>query len=154
MGGQDAFERSIASLHDAMLDDNRWPGSSALIDEARALTGNDLIVSEGPPGCEPVQDSTKSQETRYLLGKSAVCAGQNGSENGWQYGWQWRAKPKIENPAFGDHPAAPSAGLRLARCGASGRLLPAGAIMPTLVRRRPRATSMTGSRPRTTPMHW
>ncbi len=48
MGDQDAFERILASLHDAMLDDTRWPGTSALIDEACALTGNDLIVSEGP----------------------------------------------------------------------------------------------------------
>ena len=48
MGDQDPFERILASLHDAMLDDSRWPGTSALIDEACDLTGNDLIVSEGP----------------------------------------------------------------------------------------------------------
>ena len=48
MGDQDAFERTLASLHDAMLDDTRWPGTSALIDEACGLRGNDLIVSEGP----------------------------------------------------------------------------------------------------------
>ena len=48
MGDQDAFERSIASLNDAMLDDSRWPGASARIDEACGLTGNDLIVREGP----------------------------------------------------------------------------------------------------------
>ena len=48
MGDQDAFERILASLHDAMLDNSRWPGTSALIDEACGLTGNDLIVSEGP----------------------------------------------------------------------------------------------------------
>ncbi len=39
MGDQDAFERTLASLHDAMLDDSRWPGASALIDEACGLTG-------------------------------------------------------------------------------------------------------------------
>ena len=49
MGGeQDAFERIVASLHDAMLDDARWPATSALIDEACGLTGNDLIIREGP----------------------------------------------------------------------------------------------------------
>ena len=48
MDDQDAFKRIIASLHDAMLDDTRWPGASALIDEACGLTGNDLIVREGP----------------------------------------------------------------------------------------------------------
>ena len=47
MGKQDAFERILASLHDAMLDDTRWSGTSALIDQACDLTGNDPIVSEG-----------------------------------------------------------------------------------------------------------
>jgi hypothetical protein len=48
MGQQDAFERILASLHDSMLDDAHWSGVSALLDEACGLTGNDLIVSEGP----------------------------------------------------------------------------------------------------------
>ena len=49
MGGeQDAFERIVASVHDAMLDDARWPATAALIDEACGLTGNDLIIREGP----------------------------------------------------------------------------------------------------------
>ena len=48
MGAQDEFEHILASLHEAMLDDGGWPGTSALIDEACGLTGNDLIVSEGP----------------------------------------------------------------------------------------------------------
>ena len=47
-GDHDAFERILASMHDAMLDDARWPGVSALIDETCGLTGNDLIVREGP----------------------------------------------------------------------------------------------------------
>ena len=49
MSGHDAFERSMASLYDAMLDDTRWPATSALIDEACGLTGNGLMVAEGPP---------------------------------------------------------------------------------------------------------
>ena len=48
MGEQDGFERIVASLHDATLDDSRWPATSALIDETCGLTGNDLIVREGP----------------------------------------------------------------------------------------------------------
>ena len=48
MGELDAFERIVASAYDAMLDDARWPATSALIDEACGLTGNDLIVREGP----------------------------------------------------------------------------------------------------------
>ena len=48
MSDQDAFERILASLYDAMLDDSHWPTTSALIDEACDLTGNALLVAEGP----------------------------------------------------------------------------------------------------------
>ena len=48
MSGQDAFERILASLYEAMLDDRHWPATSALIDEACGLTGNTLMVGEGP----------------------------------------------------------------------------------------------------------
>ena len=48
MGDQDAFERILAALYDAMLDDTRWPVTSALIDEACGLTGNGLVAAEGP----------------------------------------------------------------------------------------------------------
>ena len=64
MGEQDAFERILTSLHDAMLDDARWPGVSARIDEACGLTGNDLIVSEGP------------QDDHRVLFVGAYCRGQ------------------------------------------------------------------------------
>ena len=39
MSDQDAFERILASLYDAMLDDVHWPSTSALIDEACGSTG-------------------------------------------------------------------------------------------------------------------
>ena len=48
MSGQDAFERILASLYDAMLDDTHWPATSALIDEACGITGHVLLVGEGP----------------------------------------------------------------------------------------------------------
>ena len=48
MNNQDTFERILASLYDAMLDDARWPATSALIDEACGITGNGLMVAEGP----------------------------------------------------------------------------------------------------------
>ena len=48
MSQQNAFKRILASLHDAMLDDTLWPGTSALIDEACGITGNTLLVGEGP----------------------------------------------------------------------------------------------------------
>ena len=48
MSDQNAFERILASLHDAMLDDAHWPATSALIDEACGLTSNALLVGEGP----------------------------------------------------------------------------------------------------------
>ena len=49
MSEQAAFERVVASLYDAMLDETHWPATSALIDEACGLTGNALLVAEGPP---------------------------------------------------------------------------------------------------------
>ena len=48
MSEQPAFERILASLYDAVIDDARWPATSALIDEACGITGNDLMVGEGP----------------------------------------------------------------------------------------------------------
>ena len=48
MSDRDAFERILASLYDAMLDETRWPDTSALIDEACGTTGNSLMVGEGP----------------------------------------------------------------------------------------------------------
>ena len=44
-----AFARVLASLYDAMLDETLWPATSALLDEACGLTGNALLVGEGPP---------------------------------------------------------------------------------------------------------
>ena len=49
MSDQDAFERILAALHEAMLDDTLWPATSALIDEACGTVGNALLISEGPP---------------------------------------------------------------------------------------------------------
>ena len=48
MSEQVVFERTLASLHDAMLDDTRWPATSALIDEACGMTGNTILTGEGP----------------------------------------------------------------------------------------------------------
>ena len=42
MGQQEAVEHGMASLHDVLL------AVAALIDEACSLTGNDLLVGEGP----------------------------------------------------------------------------------------------------------
>ena len=48
MSGRDAFERILAAIYEAMLDDAHWPAASALIDEACGVRGNDLFVAEGP----------------------------------------------------------------------------------------------------------
>ncbi len=48
MSGQDAFERTLGAMYDALLDDARWSAASALIDEACGIRGNDLFVAEGP----------------------------------------------------------------------------------------------------------
>ena len=48
MTDQAALERILAVLNDAMLDDAHWPAATALIDEACGLSGNALMVGEGP----------------------------------------------------------------------------------------------------------
>ncbi|MDE3261271.1 MAG: helix-turn-helix transcriptional regulator [Acidobacteriota bacterium] len=48
MTEQDAFERILAALYESMLDDSRWPATSALIDEACGLVGNTILLGEGP----------------------------------------------------------------------------------------------------------
>jgi len=48
MSDRDAFERILGSLHDAMLDDSRWPATSSLIDECCGSKGNSLNVTVGP----------------------------------------------------------------------------------------------------------
>ena len=42
----DAFERILGLLHEATLDDSRWPATSALIDEACGIGGSNLVVGE------------------------------------------------------------------------------------------------------------
>ena len=48
MSQQDLFERILASLHEATLDDAHWPATAALIDAACGIEGNELFVTEGP----------------------------------------------------------------------------------------------------------
>ena len=50
MGQQDMFNRVLASLHEAALNDAYWPAASALIDEACGAMGNELVVGQGPLG--------------------------------------------------------------------------------------------------------
>ena len=47
MNRLDPFERLLASLHDAALDDALWPAASRLTDEACGATGSSVIVGEG-----------------------------------------------------------------------------------------------------------
>ena len=47
MSQREAFERVVASLQEAALDDAPWPAASALIDDACGASGNSIIVSRG-----------------------------------------------------------------------------------------------------------
>ena len=49
MGQQDRFDRILASLHDATLDDAHWPATAGLIDEACGTKGNSLAIAHGQP---------------------------------------------------------------------------------------------------------
>ena len=50
MSEKDTFDRILASLHEAALDDGRWPAASALIDDALQAEGNALVVGADQPG--------------------------------------------------------------------------------------------------------
>ena len=47
MTQQDVFTNLLAAMHDAALDDARWPAAARLIDDAGGSKGNELIVAEG-----------------------------------------------------------------------------------------------------------
>ena len=47
MNPRDPFERLLAALQGAALDDARWPGASRLIDEACGATGSSFVVGDG-----------------------------------------------------------------------------------------------------------
>ena len=47
MSRQEQFERIVAALHDAALDDTLWPGTSALIDDAVGMAGSHLTIVSG-----------------------------------------------------------------------------------------------------------
>lgn len=47
MSQRDAFERILAALHEAALDDTRWLAASALIDDACQAKGNLLVFGDG-----------------------------------------------------------------------------------------------------------
>ena len=53
MTGESRFDRLLAGLYEAMLDDARWPAASALIDEVCGSKGN-MLVSGGGGGEEDV----------------------------------------------------------------------------------------------------
>lgn len=46
MNPDDAFERILASLYQAMLDEAHWPETCALIDETCGVRGTALVVGE------------------------------------------------------------------------------------------------------------
>ena len=50
MSQSDTFDRVLASLNDAALDDALWPKAAAFIDEACGLTGNELVVGKRSAG--------------------------------------------------------------------------------------------------------
>ena len=44
MSERETFERILASLHEAALDDTRWSSASALIDDALGAHGNCMAL--------------------------------------------------------------------------------------------------------------
>ena len=57
MNEREKFERILASVHEAALDDARWPSASALIDDALGVHGN----------CLAFADLNSSKELQFLF---------------------------------------------------------------------------------------
>ncbi|MCY4645666.1 MAG: helix-turn-helix transcriptional regulator [Gammaproteobacteria bacterium] len=55
MSERDAFDRILASMHEATLDDGRWPTTSRLIDDVLGAKGNSLVFGGGRPGDDAVR---------------------------------------------------------------------------------------------------
>ncbi len=49
MNRSDAYERTVATLHKAMLDDAHWPTASECIEEACGIIGSGILFGEGSP---------------------------------------------------------------------------------------------------------
>ena len=86
-----AFERILASLYDAMLDDARWPAASALIDEACGITGNDLMVGEGP---------TDDVRARFVGAGVAKPPSSRTSNRAWGKAWRSRGSSRHNTPTL------------------------------------------------------
>ncbi len=74
MSRLDRFDRILASLHEAMLDETRWRETSTLIDEACGITGTHLVIVGGQ--CHT--------EVRWLFDR-AYCHGEDRKEQGRDY---------------------------------------------------------------------
>ena len=76
MSQQDKFNRIVASLHDAMLDDSRWRAASALIDDACGSTGSELVIVGGSSQREATQRK-ESATFDELLRRGGATGGLN-----------------------------------------------------------------------------
>ena len=47
MSGEAPFKRVVVALHDATLDDSRWPAAAALLDAVCGMRGSALVVGKG-----------------------------------------------------------------------------------------------------------
>ena len=54
MNERDAFQRLLVSLHEAVLNPDLWPTTSALIDEAVAVKGNALLIAQSVAPDAPI----------------------------------------------------------------------------------------------------
>ena len=99
----------------------------------------------------------KTQETPHLLGKSAVCAGQNGSENGWQNAKRLAVRLAVESQvglrmrARALNDSAPAEREILARSANSGRP-PLSCVRAAPAHPRPAAPKSRPSRGGTAPV--
>ncbi|MCY4513514.1 MAG: hypothetical protein OXC69_00005, partial [Candidatus Tectomicrobia bacterium] len=73
MSQLDTFNRAVASLHEATLDETLWPTASGLIEEACGSTGTTLVVG-------------KDFADETVIFSANICRrGERCVESGWVY---------------------------------------------------------------------
>lgn len=74
MSERRAFDRILASLHEATLDDTHWPVASALIDDAFRAKGNSLVFGRG-----------RTEEGVQIFSARFFCGGERLRESEREY---------------------------------------------------------------------
>ena len=90
MSEQDAFDRILASLHEAMLDDVHWLPTFALIDDTCRTKGSFLTFAEGSTE-DDIEIYYKTQVGTFRVCPAPIWSAS--SDGRTRYSVDWEAMP-------------------------------------------------------------